>query len=472
MVARIFVLVFLGSLTDAQNWRFQNQQEQRRIQDLKYSRDVYLMDDLRQRVQFMPDKSQVIVPPGSARVLLTLQLTQYQDNNRGLPGGRVCYFNPQNNNQQPTGNGSANSGPAAQNCRFMFTTIITGAQNTMKTYISGPIQLGQDGSASLALYPPWNQQQLLGFNIKPLSVVILVDHYGNVADSSGRLITYGELVHVDSFVLSLYGITPGPPGQNSYNNQFAALTGTISGTSLQLNYGLRCNIQGQLGPNCDLICNPLPGTTSSSGPQICNSTITGQASVCQGNITYGQNPGQVSNCTVCQYGASSNGVCLSSANFYQYSSSNGVAYGYYVATIILAIIAGILLIILLAAVLLWIWANKEENPNPDRHREWSFRNRNRPDIVKTSKDSPPLGQGYRPVNTQPDPDWQPARIQAGLQQGPNASDSSSSNGRRAAPYFDPADRPLPPLAVPEGSRVSQASSAGSYPNGPRREAAV
>lgn len=468
MFKEIFLLMVLGSVGGArQNWRFQNRQEQRRIENLKYSRDIYFMDDLTQRVKALPDNSRIIVPPASARVLLTLQLTKYQDNNRALPGGRVCYFNPQNS--QPVGNSSVNSGPASQNCRFMFTTIITGAKSTMQTYIAGPIQLGPDGSATLAFYPPWNQQQLLGFNVKPLSIVILVDHYGNVADSNGRLLTYGELVHVDSFVLSLYDFTPGPPGQN-YNNQFAALTGTISGTSLQLNYGMRCNIQGQLGPNCDLVCHPVTGTISTSGPQICNSTITGQTSVCQGNNTYGQNTGQLSNCTVCQYGASSTGTCLSSANFYQYSSSSGVAYGYYVATIVLAVIAAILLIILLAAVLLWLWGNKEEHPD-DRRRDWSFRNRNRPDIVVNSKASPTIGQGYRPVNTQPDPAWQPARIQAGLQQGPN--DTSSSNGRRGAPYIDsPRDRPFPPLAVPEGSRVSQASSTGSYQNGHRREAAV
>lgn len=480
---RLLLLLLLGAMVQCQrgqNWQsrdyYKNSygQQKQSVQfrtNEKAARKIYYMDDLSRHVQAVPKNMPIKADPSTARIVMQIQLRYYKDPNKALPNGQTCYYQPRNGNQNSNSTiFGGSSGATAQNCRFMFTLLITGPSNTVDVYASGPVPLNSDGSVDLTKLYQWQTSKVLGYNLKPMSIDILVHHFGNVVDKSGVLLSYGTLVHVDSFTQSLISVTPAVAGTN-LNQKFYGLTGVSLGTKLNLNIGLKCGFSGQVGPNCDLICNSVPNTPSVT---ICNSTITGHAYVCNTNNTYGTNPGQVFNCSYCQFGATQYGACMTSGASYASSSTRqGVAYGYYVATIVLAIVAGILLIILLAACLLWFWGQKDDS---DRSTHNWYRSRG--NVDPRPKSSPPLAQGYRPVNTQPDPEWStPTRTQAGVQRN-SLSDQSQNGGMRAPthPYQNPpATERLPPLAVAEtGSRASHdTSSNNSFPTNPaRREAAV
>ena len=166
---------------------------------------------------------------------------------------------------------------------------------------------------------------------------------GNVDQASG-------ITNVDRFKIAFDNNT-------QYNQPVTTtVTGESLGTSLQLSYTVGCRSQ-LVGPGCSLQCN---SSSVNSQIALCQDVDTGYYSVCR----WQNGNSNVQNCQNCPWGIKDNSYCVDANGNMMESHDHGVvSAGYKTATIILAIVAGILFLCLALALIISICIKRRNNPN-------------------------------------------------------------------------------------------------------------
>lgn len=194
-------------------------------------------------------------------------------------------------------------------------------------------------------------------------ITILVSHSGAVIDAAtGAVIQPDGIVNVDRFSVEFNNST-------QYNQAVTANpTGSILGTSLQFSYTVGCLSKFQ-GPGCNLQCNT---STINNQIAVCQNINTGYYSICK----WQNGNNYVQSCQNCPWGIRDNSYCVdSNGNMMESHEAGVVSSDYKTATIILAVIAGILFLLLAAAVIISIIIKRRSDaagnvnrPNPGYNR--------------------------------------------------------------------------------------------------------
>uniref|UniRef100_A0A914VST7 Uncharacterized protein n=1 Tax=Plectus sambesii TaxID=2011161 RepID=A0A914VST7_9BILA len=345
--------------------------------------------------------------------VIQLQLQSYSNPGLKLPGGGTCAA-------PPSGKVCSVAPMYGPQCYFSFTTIISTPDMSVQYIATEFLPLDSQGNLDLTRATTnWTVPQTLYLSSKPSAIDVFVHHLGIVTDQqTGALVSCNNLVHVDTFVLSLKDYLPGTTSQAATTNA-PVLSGTILQSSLKISYSVQCR-NNFMGPNCDLTCTP---STSNSQNAVCYSNVTGFSSIC----TY-QTGQQVSNCQPCQNGVSNgqcSGVVITTASAGSDSSS------FRTWTIVLGCLFGLALIFIIALIV-FIIVTRNREPAP------AYRAQPPPPTntwAKSPATRPLLSDTYPSKAEQNSQDWgyQPHVV--------------SVNNQRSAPI---ADR--------EGSRHSQSTN--------------
>ncbi|KAI1706800.1 CBR-PQN-89 protein [Ditylenchus destructor] len=273
-------------------------------------------------------------------VSVQVQLRSYRNQDFRIDRERLCTCPPGNMRcieSSPTRSGYT--------CLVSFTVIVSSADSSVQYRSTPYVPLNQYGNVQPEYMP--SIQQIMDFQLEnqPTAVDVFVHNLGAVINAQTGIIEQSNTVtHIDTFVKGLNETLPSQTtGAISGQQQQANLVGTLLGTQLSLTYSVSC--RGRLiGPGCDLQCN---SSVVNSAKSVCVNSRTGYFSLCE--WTSGPNS-QVARCQNCPWGIKENAYCMDERGGVLESEHAGVvSAGYQTATIILATVAGLLLLCLVAS---------------------------------------------------------------------------------------------------------------------------
>uniref|UniRef100_A0A0R3RZI2 Transmembrane domain-containing protein n=1 Tax=Elaeophora elaphi TaxID=1147741 RepID=A0A0R3RZI2_9BILA len=270
-----------------------------------------------------------------SNVMVQIQLIDYINQGLRLPKGQTCVC--------PSEFSCSYLGTSVPRCYMSFTVILLSSDESVKYFSTEFMPLTSSGNIDIDSMSPqqkqaWQQPHTFYLTSKPSTIDVFVHHMGVVINAdTGELTQIQTVVHVDTFILPLNPVIPSI-GNGYLSMQSENLNGVILQTQLTVAYSIQC--KGTLiGRNCDLICNEAAANTAIA---VCQSNITNFFYTC----TYMEN-GQVQNCLPCPWGITQESFCQnSSGGILSPSAADVVPSGFKVATIVLGILVGILLIIL------------------------------------------------------------------------------------------------------------------------------
>uniref|UniRef100_A0A0M3I0F8 LAM_G_DOMAIN domain-containing protein n=1 Tax=Ascaris lumbricoides TaxID=6252 RepID=A0A0M3I0F8_ASCLU len=375
----------------------------------------------------------------STAVNVEVKLKSYINQGLRLPGGMTCSC--------PSGFQCAYLGTTEARCYMSFTIIVSSPGDSVRYMTTGFLPLAESGQLDLSRMTQ-NQS----------AIDIFVHHMGVVINAqNGELTQMQTVVHVDTFVQSLANVLPSI-GQLGGNEQSVTLTGQLLGTQLSLSYAVQC-AGSAIGQDCDLQCNT---SSVNSAVAICRSVNTGFLFTC----TYTGGNNQVQNCNACPWGVAEDSYCRDmNGGVLHPSSAQVVPPGFRTATIVLAVIAGTLFVLLMLVTvyscLLVKRSMKEDEGAPGHNYHSSLRaegNANRPllQATYTAQSPAPSNDSFQ----QQPPPVQPRSI-------PNLDAVPGKSLLRKTNYIPPAH-----LGGTASVNDTLNSSITSVPMPPSREADV
>ncbi|EFO25361.1 hypothetical protein LOAG_03121 [Loa loa] len=272
----------------------------------------------------------------TANVMVQIQLIDYINQGLQLPNGHTCVC--------PSEFSCSYLGSSVPRCYMSFTVILLSADESIKYFSTEFTPLTPSGNIDIDSMSPqqkqaWQQPHTFYLTSKPSAIDVFVHHLGVVINAyTGELTQIQTVVHVDTFILSLNSVTPSI-GNTHLSMQSRNLRGVILQTQLTVAYSIQCR-STLIGQNCDLTCKEAVANTAIA---VCQSNITNFFYTC----TYMEN-GQVQNCLSCPWGITQGSYCQNSnGGILAPSVADVVSSSFKVATIVLGVFVGILLILLI-----------------------------------------------------------------------------------------------------------------------------
>ncbi|VDN05721.1 unnamed protein product [Thelazia callipaeda] len=279
--------------------------------------------------------------------MVQVQLIDYFNRDLQLPNGQTCVC--------PSGFSCNYLGTFVPRCFMSFTVILSSQDESVKYFSTEFVPLTPSGKIDISSMSEqqqliWHQPHIFYLTSKPSAIDIFVHHMGAVINAqTGELTQIQTVLHVDTFIQPLKSVIPST--QNDHHSTITqTLNGVILQTQLTLTFAIQC-IKGLIGPNCDLICNV---SASNAANAICRSNLTNFFFVCSYMIN-----GQVHDCVECPWGISQESYCQSAdGGILNPSTAGVVSSSYKIATIVLGIVAGILLILFILIVIYTLLMNR------------------------------------------------------------------------------------------------------------------
>jgi hypothetical protein len=279
------------------------------------------------------------IPPTSSGVRIKVQLQNYIDQGYKLSDTQLCVCPPGQNYESCMHNSPARAG---YTCLFSFMVLINSADSQLR-YDATPF-LRVDSNYGVNQNERNEFQRTFEFIVqeRPRGITVIVNHQGAVIDGyTGNINSSNTVVPVDRFTI--------PLDENTvYGNPVTkSVTGDYLQTQLTISYTISCSNNSRYGPACNFDC-----TTSSvnSKNAICKDAETGYYSVCQW-----QNSAIVTNCQNCPWGIKDDAFCQDeNGGLLNTHDAGVVSSDYKTATIVLAVIAGVLFILLAIALIVSI----------------------------------------------------------------------------------------------------------------------
>ncbi|VDK61882.1 unnamed protein product [Onchocerca ochengi] len=288
----------------------------------------------------------------ATNVIVQIQLIDYIDQGLRLPNGQTCVC--------PNEFSCSYLGASVPRCYMSFTVILLSPDESVKYFSTEFMPLTPSGNIDFDSLSPqqmqaWQRLHTFHLTSKPSAIDIFVHHMGTVINAhTGELTQIQTVVHVDTFILPLNSVIPSI-GNGHLSMQSRTLNGVILQTQLTVAYSVQCK-GALIGRNCDLICNEAVANTAIA---VCQSNITNFFYTC----TYMKN-GQVQNCIPCPWGITQDSYCQNSdGGILAPSAADVVSSSFKVATVILGILAGILLIFLIVTLIYSILLNRRARDN-------------------------------------------------------------------------------------------------------------
>ncbi|CAI2352171.1 unnamed protein product [Caenorhabditis sp. 36 PRJEB53466] len=264
-------------------------------------------------------------------VTIQFQLRGYSNPSSALPNSQTCAC--------PSGH-SCSFLKTSPRCYFAFTFIVSSPDESVRYQITDFFYLDTNGQLPQSSQGQWSQNYVMNLPSKPAAIDVFAHHLGAVITQSGQLVQDDTLTHVDTFVVPLSDTLPAVEGVQNMNQQ-RTYQGKLLGTSLSMSFSISCS-GSLIGPNCDLTCK---ASHLNSNTAACVSNSTGFFSIC--NYITG---GQVDNCKNCPWGIRDGTYCQDERGAVLDPKEAGlVGSGWQTASIILAILAFIFLLLLCAA---------------------------------------------------------------------------------------------------------------------------
>ncbi|EGT48032.1 CBN-PQN-89 protein [Caenorhabditis brenneri] len=269
---------------------------------------------------------------GNKGVIIQFQLRGYSNPSSALPNSQTCTC--------PSGYTCAFL-KTPPRCYFAFTFIVSSPDESVRYSITDFFYLDSNGQLPQSSQGQWSQNYVMNLPSKPAAIDVFAHHLGAVITQNGQLVQDDTLTHVDTFVVPLSDTLPAVGGVQNMNQQ-RTYQGKLLGTSLSMSFSIACS--GTLiGPSCDLTCKASHVNTNVAA---CVSNSTGFFSIC--NYISG---GQVDNCKNCPWGIRDSTYCQDDRGSVLDPREAGlVGSGWQTATIILAILTFIFLLLLCALV--------------------------------------------------------------------------------------------------------------------------
>uniref|UniRef100_A0A8R1DU09 Uncharacterized protein n=1 Tax=Caenorhabditis japonica TaxID=281687 RepID=A0A8R1DU09_CAEJA len=266
-------------------------------------------------------------------VTIQFQLRGYSNPSSALPNSQTCAC--------PAGH-TCSFLKTSPRCYFAFTFIVSSPDESVRYQITDFFYLDANGQLPQSSQGQWSQNYVMNLPSKPAAIDVFAHHLGAVITQAGQLVQDDTLTHVDTFVIPLSDTLPAVEGVQNMNQQ-RTYQGKLLGTSLSMSFSISCT-GSLIGPSCDLTCK---ASHVNSNTAACVSNSTGFFSIC--NYISG---GQVDNCKNCPWGIRDGTYCQDEHGSVLDPNEAGlVGFGWRTATIILAILSFVLLLLFCAAVL-------------------------------------------------------------------------------------------------------------------------
>ncbi|CCD62457.1 Prion-like-(Q/N-rich)-domain-bearing protein [Caenorhabditis elegans] len=266
-------------------------------------------------------------------VTIQFQLRGYSNPSSALPNSQTCTC--------PSGY-TCSFLKTSPRCYFAFTFIVSSPDESVRYQITDFFYLDTNGQLPQSSQGQWSQNYVMNLPSKPAAIDVFAHHLGAVITQTGQLVQDDTLTHVDTFVVPLSDTLPAVEGVQNMNQQ-RTYQGKLLGTSLSMSFSISCS-GSLIGPSCDLTCK---ASHVNANVAACVSNSTGFFSICN-YITNGQ----VDNCKNCPWGIKDNTYCQDDHGSVLDPSEAGlVGMGWRTATIILAILTFLFLLLLCALAL-------------------------------------------------------------------------------------------------------------------------
>ncbi|KAF1757255.1 hypothetical protein GCK72_013710 [Caenorhabditis remanei] len=294
--------------------------------------------------------NQAITPFGSANnnthtntnkgVTIQFQLRGYSNPSSALPNSQTCVC--------PAGY-TCSFLKTSPKCYFAFTFIVSSPDESVRYQDTDFFYLDGNGQLPQSSQGQWSQNYVMNLPSKPAAIDVFAHHLGAVITQNGQLVQDDTLTHVDTFVVPLSDTLPAVEGVQNMNQQ-RTYQGKLLGTSLSMSFSISCT-GSLIGPSCDLTCK---ASHVNANVAACQSNSTGFFSICN----YISN-GQVDNCKNCPWGIRDSTYCQDDRGSVLDPREAGlVGSGWQTATIILAILTFIFLLLLCALVVFTCLRNR------------------------------------------------------------------------------------------------------------------
>uniref|UniRef100_A0AC34F7S4 Uncharacterized protein n=1 Tax=Panagrolaimus sp. ES5 TaxID=591445 RepID=A0AC34F7S4_9BILA len=271
------------------------------------------------------------IPPTTSGVRIKVQLQNYIDQGYKLSDTQLCVCPQGQSYESCVHNSPARAG---YTCLFSFMVLINSADSQLRYDATSFLRIDNNYGVNQNERNEFQRTFEFVVQERPKGITVIVNHMGAVIEAyTGNINSSNTVVPVDRFTIPFDNNTV-------YGNPITkSVVGDYLQTQLTVAYTISCSNNSRYGPACNFDC-----TTSSINSQnaICKDAETGYYSVCRW-----QNSAIVTDCQNCPWGIKDNAYCQDeNGGLLNTHTAGVVSSDWKTATIVLAIIAGVLFLLL------------------------------------------------------------------------------------------------------------------------------